>query len=55
VSQLFFGPNVFGHGMIGLSIFVGSFIAGALWLPLQVFFAVGFVALGIKRRTAVAS
>jgi hypothetical protein len=43
----------FGDGVLGWAVFVASFFAVAIWLPVQAFFAAGFVALLIRRRTAI--
>jgi hypothetical protein len=52
VSQLFFHSEIFGDGLLGWSVFVSSFFAGALWLPVQAFFAAGFFGLRIRRRAS---
>jgi hypothetical protein len=48
VSQFFFRSDMFGRGRLGWGIFVGSFIAAVIWLPLQAFFAACFLGLLIK-------
>jgi hypothetical protein len=53
VSQFFFRAEVFGSGRLGWGIFVGSFIAAVIWLPVQAFFAAGFVGLLIKGRPPI--
>jgi hypothetical protein len=53
VSQFFFRSEVFGGGRLEWGIFVGSFIAAVIWLPVQTFFAAGFLGLLIKGRTPV--
>jgi hypothetical protein len=53
LSEVFLRTHVFGRGMIDWSIFVGSFIGGVLWLPLQAFFAAGFLGLLIKGRSPI--
>jgi hypothetical protein len=52
--QLFFRSHVFGRGMISWAIFIASFIAAVIWLPLQAFFAAGFLGLLIRGRTPIA-
>jgi hypothetical protein len=53
VSQIVL-RNDFLDGRIGWSIFASSLLAGAVWLPMQLFFAAGFIALVIRRRLAIA-
>ena len=53
VSQLFIRSEVFGHGLLGWSVFAAGFVAGALWLPVQAFFAVGCMSLLIRRRVSI--
>ncbi len=45
--------GVFAHGVTGVwvGVLIGAFVAGALWLPLQTFFAAGFLGLLIRGRT----
>ena len=45
VGQVLFHFEVFGHGETGWAFLVATFVAGALWLPVQGFFASGFLAL----------
>jgi hypothetical protein len=54
VSASFSGA--FAHGVTGvwIGVVIAVFVAGALWLPLQTFFAAGFLGLLIKGRTPVA-
>jgi hypothetical protein len=53
VAQAFRIRPFFGDGVLGWAFFVASFFAVALWLPVQAFFAAGFVGLLIRRRTAI--
>ena len=55
LTEPIFHRHIFGHGLIDWSIFVAAFVAGAVWLPVQTFFAAGFVALRIMRRTPKAT
>ena len=52
VSQLFFDVLDF-RGGIPWGFVVATFIAGALWLPVQAFFAAGFLGLLIKGSTPI--
>ena len=42
----------FTHGIDGLwfALLIAAFVGGALWLPVQSFFAAGFLGLLIKER-----
>jgi hypothetical protein len=53
LGEVFLRSHVFGRGMIDWSIFIGSFIAAVIWLPVQAFFAAGFVGLLIKGRSPI--
>ena len=55
LTEPIFHRHIFGHGLIDRSIFVAAFVAGAVWLPVQTFFAAGFVALRIMLRTPSAT
>ena len=54
VSAAFSGA--FAHGVKGIweGMLVAVLMAGGLWLPLQAFFAAGFLGLLIKGRTSIA-
>ena len=55
LTEPIFHRHIFGNGLIDRSIFVAAFVAGAVWLPVQTFFAAGFVALRIMPRTPSAT
>ena len=55
LTEPIFHRHIFGHGLIDWSIFVAALVAGAVWLPVQMFFAAGFVALRITLRTPSAT
>jgi hypothetical protein len=53
-AQVFFRFDVLSHGRLDWALFVAVFISGALWLPVQAFFASGFLGLLIKGRSSTA-
>jgi hypothetical protein len=55
LTESIFHRHIFGNGLIDWSIFVAALVAGAVWLPVQTFFAAAFVALRIRLRTPSAT
>jgi hypothetical protein len=52
VSQLFLPRDLFGHGLVGWYVFESFFLVGAVWLPVQAFFAAAFVSVLVVQAPA---